>query len=94
VKAPGPETCSTTIAQTGALPTSWIEREVWSVAAEAVTHLRADIMPDTGGRVGRATLTSLSLACSHAPAAPGRVRACRSIPRQEAAAHAASKALA
>jgi hypothetical protein len=38
------------------------EREVWSVAAEGVTHLRIDIKPDKGGQVGQATLTSLSLA--------------------------------
>jgi hypothetical protein len=38
------------------------EREVWSVATEGVTHLRLDIKPDKGGRVGHATLTSLSLA--------------------------------
>ena len=38
------------------------EREVWSVAAAEVTHLRLDIRPDKGGRVGRATLTTLSLA--------------------------------
>ena len=38
------------------------EREVWSVAAAEVTHLRLDIRPDKGGRVGRATLTTLSFA--------------------------------
>jgi hypothetical protein len=43
-------------------PRTSFEREVWSVAAEGVTHLRLDIKPDKGGRVGQATLTSLSLA--------------------------------
>ena len=43
-------------------PGTSFEREVWSVAAEAVTHLRLEIKPDKGGRVGRATLTSLTLA--------------------------------
>jgi hypothetical protein len=43
-------------------PSTSFEREVWSVAAEGVTHLRIDIKPDKGGRVGQATLTSLSLA--------------------------------
>jgi len=43
-------------------PSTGFEREVWSVAAEGVTHLRLDIKPDKGGRVGQATLTSLTLA--------------------------------
>jgi hypothetical protein len=43
-------------------PSTSFEREVWSVEAEGVTHLRLDIKPDKGGRVGQATLTSLSLA--------------------------------
>jgi XRCC1 N terminal domain len=43
-------------------PDTTFEREVWSVAAGEVTHLRLAIKPDKGGRVGRATLTSLSLA--------------------------------
>jgi hypothetical protein len=43
-------------------PGTSFEREVWSVAADAVTHLRIDVLPDKGGRLGRATLTSLSLA--------------------------------
>ena len=38
------------------------ERELWSASAGAVTHLRLEIKPDKGGRVGRATLTSLTLA--------------------------------
>ena len=43
-------------------PATTFEREVWSASAGAVTHLRLDIKPDKGGRVGRATLTSLTLA--------------------------------
>lgn len=43
-------------------PGTSFERELWSVAADAVTHLRLTIKPDKGGRVGRATLTSLALA--------------------------------
>ena len=43
-------------------PGTSFERELWSVSAEAVTHLRLEIKPDKGGRVGRATLTSLMLA--------------------------------
>jgi hypothetical protein len=43
-------------------PGTSFEREVWSVAADAVTHLRLEIKPDKGGRIGRATLTALSLA--------------------------------
>ena len=43
-------------------PGTSFEREVWSVVADAVTHLRLAIKPDKGGRVGRATLTSLALA--------------------------------
>jgi hypothetical protein len=42
-------------------PGTTFEREVWSVSPEGVTHLRVDIKPDKGGRVGQATLTSLSL---------------------------------
>ena len=42
-------------------PDTSFEREVWSTSAGAVTHLRLDIKPDKGGRVGRATLTSLTL---------------------------------
>lgn len=37
------------------------EREEWTVAAEAVTHLRLLIKPDKGGRRCRASLTNLSL---------------------------------
>ena len=43
-------------------PGTTFERERWTVPAGAVTHLRVDIKPDKGGRVGRATLTSLTLA--------------------------------
>jgi hypothetical protein len=43
-------------------PGTTFEREVWSVAADGVTHLRIDVKPDKGGRIGQATLTSLSLA--------------------------------
>ena len=38
------------------------ERELWSVSAVAVTHLRLEIKPDKGGHIGRATLTSLTVA--------------------------------
>lgn len=43
-------------------PDTSFERERWSISAGAVTHLRLEIKPDKGGRVGRATLTSLTLA--------------------------------
>jgi hypothetical protein len=43
-------------------PGTTFERELWSIAATAVTHLRVEIKPDKGGRMGRATLTSLTLA--------------------------------
>ena len=43
-------------------PSTSFERELWSAPAGAVTHLRLEIKPDKGGRVGRATLTSLTLA--------------------------------
>jgi F5/8 type C domain len=43
-------------------PGTTFEREIWSVAAAQVTHLRLEIKPDKGGRAGLATLTSLSLA--------------------------------
>ena len=42
-------------------PAASFERELWSASAGAVTHLRLEIKPDKGGRVGRATLTSLTL---------------------------------
>jgi hypothetical protein len=43
-------------------PGTSFESEIWSASAEAVTHLRLDIKPEKGGGVGRATLTSLTLA--------------------------------
>jgi hypothetical protein len=43
-------------------PATSFERELWSVSADAVTHLRLEIKPDKGGRIGRATLTSLAVA--------------------------------
>ena len=43
-------------------PATSFERERWSASEGAVTHLRLEIKPDKGGRVGRATLTSLTLA--------------------------------
>lgn len=43
-------------------PATSFERELWSASAGAVTHLRLEIKPDKGGRLGRATLTSLTLA--------------------------------
>lgn len=43
-------------------PGTSFERELWSVSAGAVTHLRLEIKPDKGGRVGLATLTSLAVA--------------------------------
>jgi hypothetical protein len=42
-------------------PGTSFEREVWATSETGVTHLRLDIRPDKGGRVGRATLTSLIL---------------------------------
>ena len=43
-------------------PGTSFERELWSVSAGAVTHLRLEIKPDKGGHVGHATLTSLTVA--------------------------------
>src|SRR5262249_29310502 len=43
-------------------PGTSFERELWSVSAGAVTHLRLSIKPDKGGHIGRATLTSLTVA--------------------------------
>lgn len=40
-------------------PGTTFEREVWSVPAARVTHLRVAIKPDKGGAPSRATLTSL-----------------------------------
>jgi hypothetical protein len=42
-------------------PNTTFEREDWAVSADAVTHLRLQIKPDKGGKLGRATLTSLVL---------------------------------
>ena len=43
-------------------PGTTFERELWSTPAGAVTHLRLANRPDKGGRVGRASLTALTLA--------------------------------
>jgi hypothetical protein len=43
-------------------PGTTFERELWAASGVAATHLRLEIKPDKGGRVGRATLTSLTLA--------------------------------
>ena len=43
-------------------PGTTFERELWSTWAGAVTHLRLANRPDKGGRVGRASLTALTLA--------------------------------
>jgi len=42
-------------------PGTAFEREEWKVSAEMVTHLRLWIKPDKGGKLCRATLTSLTL---------------------------------
>jgi hypothetical protein len=42
-------------------PGTSFERELWSTSEGAVTHLRLEIKPDKGGRVGQATLTALTL---------------------------------
>ncbi|HEY3198232.1 MAG TPA: hypothetical protein VGJ57_09475 [Nitrospirales bacterium] len=42
-------------------PGTTFEREEWTVPGEPVTHLRLWIKPDKGGRMCRATLTSLAL---------------------------------
>ena len=42
-------------------PGTTFEREDWTVATEAVTHLRLQIKPDKGGKSCRATITSLTL---------------------------------
>jgi hypothetical protein len=43
-------------------PGTSFEHEEWSVVTDAVTHLRLEIRPDKGGRIGLATLTAPSLA--------------------------------
>jgi hypothetical protein len=42
-------------------PGTSFERELWTISADAVTHLRLEIKPDKGGRIGRATLTCLAV---------------------------------
>ncbi len=42
-------------------PGTTFEREDWSLTAEGVTHLRLWITPDKGGKLCRATLTSLTV---------------------------------
>src|SRR4051812_23140166 len=42
-------------------PGTTFEREDWAVPAVGVTHLRLVIKPDKGGRLGRASVTSLVL---------------------------------
>jgi hypothetical protein len=42
-------------------PGTTFEREDWTIEAQGVTHLRLGIKPDKGGKLCRATLTSLVL---------------------------------
>jgi hypothetical protein len=42
-------------------PGTTFEREDWAVPAAGVTHLRLVIRPDKGGKLGRASITSLAL---------------------------------
>src|SRR4051812_21623949 len=42
-------------------PGTTFEREDWAVPAVGVTHLRLQIKPDKGGKLGRASITSLVL---------------------------------
>ena len=42
-------------------PGTTFEREDWAVPAGVVTHLRLQIRPDKGGKLGRASITSLVL---------------------------------
>jgi len=42
-------------------PGTTFEREEWAITTTGVTHLYLVIIPDKGGRPGRATLTTLSL---------------------------------
>jgi hypothetical protein len=42
-------------------PHTTFEREEWHVPAEAVTNLRLSIKPDKGGKLCRATITSLGV---------------------------------
>jgi hypothetical protein len=43
-------------------PSTAVEREQWTIHADAVSHLRVTIKPDKGGRPCRATLTTLAVA--------------------------------
>ena len=45
-------------------PNTRFEREDWAVEASGSTHLRLKIKPDKGGRIGRASLTTLALSGS------------------------------
>ncbi len=42
-------------------PGTTFEREDWAVTAEGITHLQLRIKPDKGGKLCRATLTSLAV---------------------------------
>jgi len=42
-------------------PGTTLEHEEWSIKADAISHLQLRIKPDKGGKVGRATLTTLAL---------------------------------
>jgi hypothetical protein len=42
-------------------PGTTFERERWTVPATMVSHLRVTIRPDKGGKLGRASLTSLTI---------------------------------
>ena len=42
-------------------PGTIFERERWTVPATMVSHLRVTIQPDKGGKLGRASLTSLTI---------------------------------
>jgi hypothetical protein len=42
-------------------PGTTLEREEWSIKADAISHLQLRIQPDKGGKIGRATLTTLAL---------------------------------
>jgi hypothetical protein len=42
-------------------PGTTFERELWPILAQGITHLRLWIMPNKGGTLCRATITSLAL---------------------------------
>jgi hypothetical protein len=42
-------------------PGTTLEHEEWSIKADAISHLQLRIKPDKGGKIGRATLTTLAL---------------------------------